>query len=76
MCTLEELDKIQKKDMFLQQKLYQSDRNNHEEHEQKIQLEDKEGDKRLKTEVADLTKEMEESNTHDNKIKEVLEETK
>jgi hypothetical protein len=53
MCTFEELDKLQKKDMFLLQQLDQS---NHEEHEQKIHLEDKEEEiKRLKTEVANLT---------------------
>jgi hypothetical protein len=76
MCTLEELDKIQKKDMFLQQHLNQSNRNKHEEN---IQLEDKEEEiKILKTEVVDLTKEVKELKTYDkpNKIIEVSEETK
>jgi hypothetical protein len=59
MCTLEELGKLQKKDMLLLQQLDQS--NNHEEQEQKIQLEDKEEEiNRLKTGVVDLTKEMNE----------------
>jgi len=39
MCTFEELEKLQKKDMFLLQQLDQS--NNDEEKEQNIQLEDK-----------------------------------
>jgi predicted RNase H-like nuclease (RuvC/YqgF family) len=79
MCTLEELDKLQKKYMLLQQQLDQSDRNNHEEHEQKIQLEDKEEEiKILKTKVVDLTKEVKELKTYDkpNKCTKVLEETK
>jgi hypothetical protein len=55
MCTLEELDKIQKKYMLLLQQLDQS--NNHEEKEQKIHLEDKEEEiNRLKTKVVDLKK--------------------
>jgi hypothetical protein len=67
MCTFEELEKLQKKDMLLLQQLDQS---NHEEHEQNIQLENKEEEiKRLKTEVANLTEEMEELKTHDNKRK-------
>ena len=67
MSTFEELEKLQKNDMLLLQQLDQS---NHEEHEQKIQLEDKEEEiKRLKTKVANLTKEMEEFKTHSNKIK-------
>jgi hypothetical protein len=61
MCTLEELEKLQKKDMLLRQQLDQSD--NHEEQEQKIQLEDKEQEiNKLKIEVVDLTKEMNELN--------------
>jgi hypothetical protein len=67
MCTLEELEKLQQKYMLLLQQLDQS---NHEEHEQKIQLENKEEEiKRLKPEVANLTEEMEELKTHDNKRK-------
>ena len=42
----------------------------------RIQLENKEEIKRLKTEVANLTEEMEELTTRDNKIKEVIEEMK
>jgi len=71
MCTLEELDKLQKKYMFLQQHLNQSNRNNHEKHEENIQLEDIEEDiKILKTKVVDITKEVEELKTYDkpNKI--------
>jgi hypothetical protein len=46
MCTREELEKLQQKDMLLLQNLDQS---NHEDHEQKIQLENKEEEiKRLK----------------------------
>ena len=57
MCTFEELEKLQKKDMLLLQHLNQS---NHEEHEQKIQLQDKEEEiKILKTKVANLIEEME-----------------
>jgi hypothetical protein len=67
MCTLEELEKLQQKDIFL---LPQSDQSNHEEHEKKIQLENKEEEiKILKTEVANLTKGMEELKIHDNKRK-------
>jgi hypothetical protein len=67
------LEKLQKKDTLLLEQLYQSI---HEEHENKIQLEDKEDEiKRLKIEVANLTEEMEELNTCDNKRKEVLEYT-
>jgi hypothetical protein len=74
MCTFEELEKLQKKDMFLLQHLDQS---NHEEYEQKIQLEDKEEEiKRVKTKVANLTEEMGELKTCDDKRKEVIEETK
>ena len=66
-CTLEELKKLQQKDMFLLQQLDQS---NHEEHEQKIQLDNIEEEiKILKTEVANLTEEMEELKIHDNKRK-------
>ena len=42
----------------------------------RIRLQNKEEIKRLKTEVANLIEEMEELRTHDNKIKEVLKETK
>jgi predicted RNase H-like nuclease (RuvC/YqgF family) len=59
MCTFEELEKLQ-----------QIDQSNHEEHEQKFQLENKEEEiKRLKTKVINLTEEMEELKTHDNKRK-------
>ena len=52
MCTFENLEKLQKKDMLLLQQLDQS---NHEEHEQNIQLENKEDEiKILKDEVANL----------------------
>ena len=55
MCTLEELEKIQKKDMLLLQQLNQS--KNHEEKEQKTMLEYKEEEiNRLNTEVVYLTK--------------------
>jgi hypothetical protein len=56
MCTLEEFEKIQQKYMLLLQQL---DPSNHEDHEQKIQLENKEEIKILKNEVVNLTKEME-----------------
>ena len=50
--------------------LQQLDKSNHEEHEQNIHLENKEEEiKRLKTEVANPTEEMEELKTHDNKRK-------
>jgi hypothetical protein len=53
MCTLEELKKLQQKDMLLLQQLDQS---NHEEHEKMIQLQNKEEEiKRLKIEVTNLT---------------------
>jgi hypothetical protein len=67
MCTFEELEKIQKKYIFLLQHLDQS---NHEDHEQKFQLENKEEEiKILKIEVVNLTEKMEELKTHDNKRK-------
>ena len=48
LCTLEELEKLQHKDMLLLQQL---DHSNHEEHEQKYQLENKEKEiRRLKIE--------------------------
>jgi hypothetical protein len=77
MCTLEELEKLQKKDMLLLQQLDQS--KNHEEKEQKTLLEYKEEEiNRLKTEVVDLTKEMNELKAYDklNKCTKELEETK
>jgi predicted RNase H-like nuclease (RuvC/YqgF family) len=59
--------------MMLLQKLDQS---NHEEHEQKFQLENKEEEiKSLKTKVINLTEEMEELKKHDSKRKEVLKES-
>jgi hypothetical protein len=64
MWTLEELEKLQKKDMLLLQQLDQS--NNHEEKEQKTMLEYKEEEiKRLKTGVVNLTKEMNSLKTYD-----------
>lgn len=70
MCTLEELEKLQQKDMLLLQQLDQS---NHEKFEQRVHLEDKEKEiKRLKTEVTNLTEEMEELKTNDSKRKETL----
>jgi predicted nucleic acid-binding Zn-ribbon protein len=49
------------------------DQSNHEEHEQKFQLENKEEEiKSLKTKVINLTEEMEELKKHDSKRKEVL----
>jgi hypothetical protein len=67
MCNFEELEKIQKKYMLILQQLDQS---NHEEHEQKFQLENKEEEiKILKTKVFDLTKDMEELNTFEKTIK-------
>jgi hypothetical protein len=61
------LEKLQEKDMLLLQQLDQS---NHEENEQNIHLENnEEKTKRLNTEVANLTEEMEELKTHDNKRK-------
>jgi chromosome segregation ATPase len=77
MCTLDELEKLQNKDMLLLQNLDQS--NNHEEQEQKIHLKDKEEEiNRLKTKFVDLTKEMNELKAYDtlNKCTEELEETK
>ena len=67
MCTLEELEKLQQKDMLLLQQLDQS---NHEKFEQRVHLEDKEKEiKRLKTKVTNLKEEKEELKTHDNKRK-------
>jgi hypothetical protein len=67
MCTLEELEKLQKKDMLLLQQLDQS--KNHEEQEQKIQLEYKEEEiNRLNTKVFYLTKEMNELKAYENSI--------
>ena len=57
LCTLEELEKLQQKDMLLLQQLDQS---NHEKFDQRVQLEDKEKEiKILKTEVTNLTEDME-----------------
>jgi hypothetical protein len=53
LCTLEELEKLQQKDMMLLQNLHQS---NHEEREQKFHLEKKEEEiKSLKTKVINIT---------------------
>ena len=55
MCTFKELEKFQNKDMFFLQQLDQS--KNHEEKEQKIQLEYKQEEiNRLKNKFVDLTK--------------------
>jgi hypothetical protein len=77
MCTLEEWEKLQKKDMLLLQQLDQY--KNHEEKEQNTLLEYKEEEINiLKTEVLDLPKEMNELRAYDklNKCTEELEETK
>jgi hypothetical protein len=65
--TLEYFEKLQQKDMMLLQQL---DKSNHEEHVQRVNLEDKEKEiKRLKTKVTSLIEDMDELKTHDSKRK-------